>query len=217
MEINDKVISDLLGCLNQVWRDKETKQITRVKAKYQREIIELKKKYGIQVYNGNDFEEEKKQIEKTKHRAQRIDKRDIINNQFNGMSKQLVENAKEVANKFDGKRKGYEDQIKVLKGQLIAKDIKKNKKSVNQISINLIDRALGEIDKVNLTFNELQKEFHDRIKDTEIIASGNLGNDNIKMVNNNVKWLLKSMNDILDNSKSRLNSWKNEFNVVNNL
>ena len=43
MEINDKVISDLLGCLNQVWRDKETKLITRVKAKYQREIIELKK------------------------------------------------------------------------------------------------------------------------------------------------------------------------------
>ena len=93
----------------------------------------------------------------------------------------------------------------------------KSKKSVNQISINLIDRALGEIDKVNLTFNELQKEFHDRIKDTEIMASGNLGNANIKMVNNNVKWLLKSMNDILDNSKSRLNSWKNEFSVVNNL
>ena len=217
IEINDKIISDLLGCLNQVWRDKETKQITRVKAKYQREIIDLKKKYGIQVYNGNDFEEEKKQCEKIKNRAQRIDKRDIINNQFNGMSKQLVENAKEVANKFDGKRKGYEEQIKVLKGQLIAKDIKKNKKSINQISINLIDRALGEIDKINLTFNELQKEFHDRIKDTEIMASGNLGNANIKMVNNNVKWLLKSMNDILDNSKSRLNSWKNEFNVVNNL
>ncbi len=217
MEINDKVISDLLGCLNQVWRDKERKQITRVKAKYQREIIDLKKKYGIQVYNGNDFEEEKKQIEKTKCRAQRIDKRDIINNQFNGMSKQLVENAKEVANKFDGKRKGYEDQIKVLKGQLIAKDIKKNKKSVNQVSINLIDRALGEIDKIILTFNELQKEFHDRIKDTEIMASGNLGNANIKMVNNNVKWLLKSMNDILENSKSRLNSWKNEFSGVNNL
>ena len=49
------------------------------------------------------------------------------------------------------------------------------------------------------------------------MASGNLGNANIKMVNNNVKWLLKSMNDILENSKSRLNSWKNEFSGVNNL
>jgi hypothetical protein len=44
IEISESLINDLLSSLNKIWRDREQKQISRLKTKYQHEIMELRRK-----------------------------------------------------------------------------------------------------------------------------------------------------------------------------
>lgn len=47
VEMSDNLINDLLASLNKIWRDREKKQIARIKTKYQNEVMSLRRKMNM--------------------------------------------------------------------------------------------------------------------------------------------------------------------------
>ena len=83
---------------------------------------------------------------------------------------------------------------------------------VLMVSGQLLADVELEMAKMEGEFNELYKEYKERVKDTENLL---IKNDdpvfNVKMVNNTVTWLVKAMNDVVDKTKKKFEGWKNEF------
>ena len=48
IEMSEPLINDLLTALNRIWRDREKKQISRIKTKYQGEVMNLRRKANMQ-------------------------------------------------------------------------------------------------------------------------------------------------------------------------
>ena len=68
------------------------------------------------------------------------------------------------------------------------------------------------LNKLETQFTELYNEYKERVKDTETMINKN-GDPiyNIKMINNTVKWLIKSMNDNVVQTRKRFELWKSEY------
>jgi hypothetical protein len=47
VEMSENLINDLLSALNKIWRDRENKQIARIKTKYQTEVMNLRRKSNM--------------------------------------------------------------------------------------------------------------------------------------------------------------------------
>jgi hypothetical protein len=78
IEMSEPLINDLLSALNKIWRDRENKQITRLKTKYQSEIMNLRRKANMK----SPFNEHTavKTISKLKKDLQNV--RDDLRNQI---------------------------------------------------------------------------------------------------------------------------------------
>jgi hypothetical protein len=47
LNLDEILINDLLGKLHQIFREKEEKNVARINAKYQKQILNIMDKYGI--------------------------------------------------------------------------------------------------------------------------------------------------------------------------
>lgn len=197
IEIDDKLINDLLASLNKVWRERESKQMNRIKTKYQRELITIRRKQGISAYSTVDT----KKFETCK---------------TDDFSKGLIENVKSIAKNFNDTKKGLEQTIDSLKNKIIENTYNKTKQSkeidVTKTNELIINRALNEIQQIENHFEELLNQYKERVKDTETMI-GETGNPifNIKMINNSVKWLITSLREVLSSSRKKFEIWKNEY------
>lgn len=192
LDMNDKLINDMLASLNKVWKEREAKQITRIKAKYQKELIDLQRKGGIV----------KSQIEESKKAK------------ADEYSKEIIDNVKKIASKFNDTKKGLEKTIDTLKTQLTEKEGRKTLGNVDITKTNelIVNKALFEIQQVEIQFEELLNEYKERVKDTETMIKGTDNPIfNIKMINNSVKWLIGSVREVLAETKKRFEVWKNEY------
>lgn len=200
LDIDDNLINDMLSSLNLLWRQKEEKVISRLQAKYHREIIDLKRKYGINSSTIGTIDIRNKGKEKGKD-----------------CGKEVVDNVKKVVNDYNTEKKELEGKIDTLQFQLNDKvylnEKKEGKTDIINLNTIITDKACDEMAKMEGEFNELYKEYKARVKDTENMVNKN--NDpvfNVKMVNNTVTWLVKAMNDVVDKTKKKFEGWKNEFN-----
>ena len=76
----------------------------------------------------------------------------------------------------------------------------------------IVNKALFEIQQVEIQFEELLNEYKERVKDTETMIKGTDNPIfNIKMINNSVKWLIGSVREVLAETKKRFEVWKNEY------
>jgi hypothetical protein len=53
LNLNDKIIDDLLGSLNYFFKKEEKKRLNLIKIKYQKDLLDIKKKYDIKDINFN--------------------------------------------------------------------------------------------------------------------------------------------------------------------
>lgn len=222
IDINDKLIRDILLSLNHLWRDKQAKTLIRLKAKFQQEIVNIKNKYGINMspistaqstsQNGNSID--------TSNNAKGAAKRKIRTANDDEYTKSLVESAKKVANDFSSSKQQLQKQIDVLKTQIADKNYctyasaqkKMNRSDLMNMNHIITDKACNELNKLETQFTELYNEYKVRVKDTETMINKN-GDPiyNIKMINNTVKWLIKSMNDNVVQTRKRFELWKSEY------
>ena len=68
LNMDEILINELLGKLNQIFREKEEKNVARISAKYQKQILNIMDKYGIRniaaPYNVVEVEQIKKEAAK---------------------------------------------------------------------------------------------------------------------------------------------------------
>ena len=230
--LNDKIIEDLLGCLNHFFKKDEKKRLNLLKIKYQKDLINIKKKYDIKDINFNfdnnddlnnlnkklKYVEEQKQTEKIKNKVKKIQKKDLeLKNSIN-QSNNIIKNDKNSAKNFIKIENVYLNEIVTLKDKLYNKeDNKKNKLNEILYKNNLIlDKSIEELNKIKKNFDDLLLDFNNRIKEAYLNIESNNSNSNtnlysIKLINNEVNYLIKSMKNILDDSSNRFNLWKNKI------
>ena len=230
--LNDKIIEDLLGSLNHFFKKDEKKRLNLLKIKYQKDLINIKKKYDIKDINFNfdnnddlnnlnkklKYVEEQKQTEKIKNKVKKIQKKDLeLKNSIN-QSNNIINNNKNSAKNFVKIENVYLNEIVNLKDKLYNKeDNIKNKQNEILYKNNLIlDKSIEELNKIKKNFDDLLLDFNNRIKEAYLNIESNNSNSNtnlysIKLINNEVNYLIKSMKNILDDSSNRFNLWKNKI------
>ena len=234
LNLNDKIIDDLLGSLNYFFKKEENKRLNLIKIKYQKDLLDIKKKYDIKDINFNvddnddlnnnnnnldkklKYVEEQKQTEKIKNKVKKIQKKDLeLKNSIN-QSNNIIKNDKNSAKNFIKIENVYLNEIVTLKDKLYNKeDNKKNKLNEILYKNNLIlDKSIEELNKIKKNFDDLLLDFNNRIKEASLNIQINNSNSNIysiQLINYEVQYLIKSMKDILDDSSNRFNLWKNKL------
>ena len=234
LNLNDKIIDDLLGSLNYFFKKEEKKRLNLIKIKYQKDLLDIKKKYDIKDINFNiddndnlnnddnnldkklKYVEEQKQTEKIKNKVKKIQKKDLeLKNSIN-QSNNIIKNDKNSAKNFIKIENVYLNEIVTLKDKLYNKeDNKKNKLNEILYKNNLIlDKSIEELNKIKKNFDDLLLDFNNRIKEASLNIQMNNSNSNlysIQLINNEVQYLIKSMKNILDDSSNRFNLWKNKL------
>jgi hypothetical protein len=244
LKLNDKIINDLLGSLNQFFKNEEKKRLNLIKIKYQKELLDIKRKFDIKdldiEYNNNLTEydknkninnknknnenldkklkyiEDQKQTQKIKNKVKKIQKKDLeLINSINQTNK-IINNDKNCAKNFVKIENVYLNEIVTLKDELYNKEEnKKNKTNEILYTNNLIlDKSIEEMNKIKKSFDNLLLDFNTRIKEASLNSQSNNINTklySIKLINNEVQYLVKSMKDILDDSSERFNMWKTKI------
>ena len=234
LNLNDKIIDDLLGSLNYFFKKEEKKRLNLIKIKYQKDLLDIKKKYDIKDINFNiddndnlnnddnnldkklKYVEKQKQTEKIKNKVKKIQKKDLeLKNSIN-KSNNIIKNDKNSAKNFIKIENVYLNEIVTLKDKLYNKeDNKKNKLNEILYKNNLIlDKSIEELNKIKKNFDDLLLDFNNRIKEASLNIQMNNSNSNIysiQLINNEVQYLIKSMKNILDDSSNRFNLWKNKL------
>jgi hypothetical protein len=129
LNMDEVMINELLGKLNQVFREKEEKNVTRISAKYQKQILNIMDKYGIRnitaPYNVVEVEQVKKE-------AAKIIKKEQKNEE---LKKKREQNAEDITNFaktatsrfFWNHKKKLDEEIFDLKEKLSIKTGENNK------------------------------------------------------------------------------------------
>ena len=219
--MDETIINELLGNLNKVYREKEERNIAKIKVKYQKQILNLMDKYGIRSisapYNIVEVERVKKEVVK---KGKIEDKKNKLNKKIEVEGDEIINFAKTAASDFfTQKKKNYDNQISELKGKLSTKnndDFQITSMSKNDIITGVtnefnnkdfyIEKIVHEISSINSCFDDLIKEYKNRVKSCEI----NFDNDNfkaqksgIKVMKTSAEWLINSMKEILQDSKNQ--------------
>ena len=225
LNLDEVQINELLYKLNQVFREKEEKNIAKMTTKFQNQILNLMNRYGIKniaaPYNVMEVEQIKKTAAKKIRQEQKKEKE----------NQKRQERADEVANFtknaashfFWNHKKKLDEQISNLKEKLSIKAMNNNKlSSYNKVDItnggfktsygsttDSVDKMKGEIDNIKLNFDRLEKEYRNRVKDIDISIKNENGKDNgIKLLKSSVEWLIFSMKDVIKNSMNDLTQIK---------
>ena len=237
LNMDEILINELIGNLHQIYREKEEKNIARVNAKYQKQILNIMDKYGIRniaaPYNVAEVEQIKKKAAKTLK----------LDRQKEDMEKKRQAKADEITNFaktatshfFWNHKKKLDEQICDLKEKLSIKTSDNNKfanytkmditsgsgfktsygstadsfGAVDKIMVNnlYIDKIIKEINSISESFEELVNEYKNRVKDTDL----DFGEGNIKSQKSSIKILKTSVDWLISSMKDILKDSKNQF------
>ena len=138
INMDEVLINELLFKLNQVFREKEEKNITKITTKYQKQILNLMNKYGIKniaaPYNVLEVEQVKKlanrKIKQEMKREKENQKRQEIANDIANFTRHATSHF------FLNHKKKLDEQIANLKEKLSIKTLSNNKfASYNKVDI----------------------------------------------------------------------------------
>ena len=237
LNMDEVLINELLGKLNQVFREKEEKNVIKISVKYQKQILNIMDKYGIRnvaaPYNVVEVEQVKKEAAKIIKNEQ---KNEEIKKKQQQNADDITNFAKTATSQFfyDHKKK-LDEEIFDLKEKLSIKTGDNNKCSTyNRLDISngsgfktnygstadswgnvmdkkmsnfYTDRMIKEINSIMDSFEELVKEYRTRVKDTEI----DFVNNNIDSQKSCNKILKKNIDWLISSMEDILKDSKNQF------
>ena len=215
LDLNENILNNLLISLNKIWQEREKKQINRLKAQYQSEIMSLRRKTAMQS-GFNEFNA-KTTINKLKKdlKQTRDDLRDniVLNNKLktSPVGVELIDNALKVASSFQNTKKCLENEIENLKKQLSHKEEKYHgtHQYYNQGCYWMAKKANEEIELFGKTIDDLYNEYEERVRNSNLITGQNdLMDYNLRIVHNAVKWFFDTMKDMVANMKEKFYNWK---------
>ena len=211
IKMDEDLINELLYKLNQVFREKEQKNLTKMKNKFQEQIFNLMNKYGIKnvgaPYNVLEVELMKKKNNKKIKQEQKKEKE---NKKTEEIADEMINYAKTTTTSYLLERKKNSDgKILNLKDKIVNQNLNNNKiisnNNIDDINKNnlLGERIIKEISKIKNKFEKIEKEFRSRINDNDIINENDFNNkiivkENIKTLKSSIEWMISSMKDYLN-------------------
>ena len=237
LNLDEILINDLLGNLHKIFREKEEKNVARINAKYQKQILNIMDKYGIRNIAAPYNVKEVEQIKKTAEKKIKMDKK------IEEAKKKRQEKADDIANFaksatshfFWNHKKKLDEQILDLKEKLSIKTNDNNKFAnytkmditsgsgfktsygstadsflgLDKVMMNnlYIEKIIKEIDSISKSFEELVNEYRNRVKDTDL----DFGNNNVKSQKSSIKILKTSIDWLISSMKDILRDSKNQF------
>ena len=222
INMDEELINELLYKLNQVFREKEERNIKKLKAKYQNQIYNLMKKYGIKnigaPYNIVEVELMKK---KNNKKIKQEQKKEMENIKTEDRANELINYAKTTTTSILLERKkNSDDKLINLRDKISNKDLNNNNYSYNNTNININDlckdKIIEEINSIKNNFEKIEKEFRNRIKDIKLINGKDnnkkkIGEGNIKLLISNIEWMISSMKKYLNDIINNFMYIKNDF------
>ena len=225
LNMDEALINELLYKLNQIFREKEEKNIAKISIKYQNQILNLMNRYGIKniaaPYNVMEVEQVKKQAEKKIRQEQKKEKE---NQKRQERADEVVNFTKNSASHFFwNHKKKLDEQISNLKEKLSIKTLNNQRlSSYNKIDITngkefktsygstsdtlgYNDKIKNEMNNIKLNFEKLEKEYRNKIKDIDINNKNENAKENgIKLLKSSTEWLIFSIKDTIKNSMDEL-------------
>ena len=211
IKMDEDLINELLYKLNQVFREKEQKNLTKMKNKFQEQIFNLMNKYGIKnvgaPYNVLEVELMKKKNNKKIKQEQKKEKE---NKKTEEIADEMINYAKTTTTSYLLERKKNSDgKIVNLKDKIVNQNLNNNKiisnNNIDDTNKNnlLGEKIIKEISKIKNKFEKIEKEFRSRINDNDIINENDFNNkiivkENIKTLKSSIEWMISSMKDYLN-------------------
>ena len=215
-DLNDSIINELLSSLNKIWKEKEKKEMNKIKKKYQTEINNLKRKLTMK--SGYDeftaqktISKLKKDLKKTKND---LKENIVLNNKLKNapIEMDLVDNAIKVTSNFQNSKKIFENEINILKKKLAEKNEKNSGSHLqyNQGIFWMIGRCFEEIVSLEKNILELFSDYDKRINSFNFNIKDDLIDYNLKFVLNSVKWVFNSLKQMIFDVRDKFSNWKND-------
>ena len=210
LKMDEDLINELLYKLNQVFREKEQRNLTKMKEKYQNQLFNLMKKYGIKnvgaPYNVLEVELMKKKNNQKIKQEQKKEKEDKKTEEI---ADELINYAKTTTTSYLLERKkNSAEKITNLKDKMVNKNLNNNKiSSYNNEDINMNnlcrEKIIKEIKNIKNYLEKVEKEYRCKIKNLDLIKgkynNKKIKEGNIKLLNSNVDWMISSLKDYLNN------------------
>ena len=228
--MTESLINELLGQLSSVFREKEERNLEKVRLQFQKKIVNLMTKYGIKnieaPYNVTEVEEIKRRVGRKDNAESRLQK---MTRESDLEGSEIVNFAKTCAsNFFSGERKELEEQIEDLKFRLtmrsqeasqvggkgkVGKEGKEGrldvsnglscKTSSGRMGFNLyIDKVIKELNFIERSLTDLTNEISKRNKEAELEHNKNSLKNSMKILENNYKWLIESLRKVISERRS---------------
>ncbi len=138
LNIDDSLAKELLYKLNMIWKEREAKQVQRIKSKYQTEILDLRRRINNKEPMDQIFTKSENKILKQDVKNSRLDG-GIMNKKNDGLD--MVNSALKVASTFHKTKSALEAEIAKLK-KLIDNKESSNEKSQNMERLKFNEGAL---------------------------------------------------------------------------
>jgi hypothetical protein len=238
LNMDEVMINELLGKLNQVFREKEEKNVTRISAKYQKQILNIMDKYGIRniaaPYNVVEVEQVKKE-------AAKIIKKEQKNEE---LKKKREQNAEDITNFaktatsrfFWNHKKKLDEEIFDLKEKLSIKTGENNKcNTYNRLDVsngsggfktnygstadsfgNVMDKKMNNffIERMIREVSSISDSFEELVNEYRNRVKDtdlDFGNNNVKSQKSSIKILKTSIDWLISSMKDILRDSKNQF------
>ena len=212
LDMTDIEIEQLLSKLNKIWQEKLKKEVNNVKAKYQAEIKDLRAKLDMKIPFDEFNVRKQNELLKKNLLSTRDNLRDniVLRHKLNEAPEgtEKINNFFRTSTNFRKNRKCYENENVRLKRKLKANSEFNRCNDYHNGALWMAQKTCNEMNKFEKNINELYELYEEKVKTSINNTADNSFNN--KIVDNSVNWFFKALKSNINESKLRMNDWKED-------
>ena len=212
LDMTDIEIEQLLSKLNRIWYAKLKREVNNVKAKYQSEIKDLRLKLDMKT----TFDEFNMRKENDLLRKNLMVTRDnlrdniILKHKLNEEPEgtEQIDNLFRTNLKYKNSKKCYENANIRLRKMLNPNQEFNKLNDYHNGALWMAQKTCDEMNKFEKNINDLYELYEEKVKNTLNNTEDNSFNNRI--MDNSVNWFFKALKSTINESKEKMNDWKND-------
>ena len=212
LDMTDIEIEQLLSKLNKIWQEKLQKEVNNIKMKYQAEIKDLRAKLDMKMPFDEFSLKKQNNLLKQNLMSTRDNLRDniILRHKLNEAPEgtEKVNNFFRTNINFRKNKKCYENENVRLKKKLKASSEMNRCNDYHNGALWMAQKTCDEMNKFEKEVNELYDLYEEKVKNSLYNTTDNSFNN--KIVGNSVNWFFKAVKSSINESKGKMNDWKED-------
>ena len=212
LDMTDIEIEQLLSKLNKIWQEKLKKEVNNVKARYQAEIKDLRAKLDMKIPFDEFNVRKQNELLKKNLLSTRDNLRDniVLRHKLNEAPEgtEKINNFFRTSTNFRKNRKCYENENVRLKRKLKANSEFNRCNDYHNGALWMAQKTCDEMNKFEKNINELYELYEEKVKNSINNTADNSFNN--KIMDNSVNWFFKALKSNINESKIKMNDWKDD-------